>query len=350
MKILYLVGNGFDINLNMATKYSQFYDYYSKLPSKNHIIANLKENIAKEGFWSDLEIGLGKHTSNLKNQVELDEVFDDIQSNLSEYIKNEEANFLLREFEKDKFIKDLLSPETHLLPKEKNTILNFKMPNSPNKSQANLSIDIISFNYTSTIEKIINYTGKKIELSTNPSCVLRSIEHIHGFHNNRMVLGVNDNTQISNQEFKKNIEIASTLIKSNNNATYGQYHVDNCNLLIKNANIICIFGMSLGDSDNIWWELIGTRMTSMNCILLLFNIGDEFSPIQGHLAERQKNKLRQKFFEKSKLSTTNITNISKNIFVAVNTEMFKLKEKNNKQLDEFAIFETEPTYQKIKPA
>lgn len=43
MTITFLIGNGFDINIGMATRYKDFYKYYVNLPSECDLIESLKE-------------------------------------------------------------------------------------------------------------------------------------------------------------------------------------------------------------------------------------------------------------------------------------------------------------------
>ena len=58
MNILFFIGNGFDINLGMKTRYSDFYKYYKDIESKSNVIQKLKEEIAERIVnWSDLELG-----------------------------------------------------------------------------------------------------------------------------------------------------------------------------------------------------------------------------------------------------------------------------------------------------
>jgi hypothetical protein len=35
MNIVYIIGNGFDLNLKLDTSYRDFYEYYKKQPSKD---------------------------------------------------------------------------------------------------------------------------------------------------------------------------------------------------------------------------------------------------------------------------------------------------------------------------
>jgi hypothetical protein len=56
MKIVYLIGNGFDFNLNLKTRYSNFYPVFDKKVFKskgtNLLKSKIKENTKD---WSDFE-------------------------------------------------------------------------------------------------------------------------------------------------------------------------------------------------------------------------------------------------------------------------------------------------------
>ena len=48
MALTYVIGNGFDINLGLKTKYSDFYDHYLKQDSPNGNLLRFKSNILKD--------------------------------------------------------------------------------------------------------------------------------------------------------------------------------------------------------------------------------------------------------------------------------------------------------------
>lgn len=67
MQILYIIGNGFDLNLDLKTSYNDFYKYYETVESKNPNVQKLKEHISKTyDSWADLELALGDYTQHLK--------------------------------------------------------------------------------------------------------------------------------------------------------------------------------------------------------------------------------------------------------------------------------------------
>jgi hypothetical protein len=94
MNILYLIGNGFDINLGMATRYRDFYKYYYSIKSPKPLIDKLKQEIDHNiDNWSDLEFALGNYTKELKDTKEFDIVFEDISAELAKYLEDIESKF-----------------------------------------------------------------------------------------------------------------------------------------------------------------------------------------------------------------------------------------------------------------
>ena len=49
MQILYIIGNGFDLNLGLKTNYNHFYEYYNTVKSDNEIVKKLKGFFNKYG-------------------------------------------------------------------------------------------------------------------------------------------------------------------------------------------------------------------------------------------------------------------------------------------------------------
>jgi hypothetical protein len=116
MKILYIIGNGFDINLGLKTRYVDFYEYYKTIPTKSPIVKILKDNIG-ENFknWSDLEKALGEYTENFNTIDEFIEVYEDIGDNLGDYLKEQEKDFDFSKIDRDKLSSYLSFPEKSLL-------------------------------------------------------------------------------------------------------------------------------------------------------------------------------------------------------------------------------------------
>lgn len=324
MKILHILGNGFDLNLGLKTSYKDFYDYYKSVESTRNNINNLKTNISSNyKNWSDLELALGQYSEEFETVDDFDEVFEDIGERLAEYLIKQEDKFEISEINREKFLENLVKPEVFLPVADNNKIRTYKLSFTNNT----WNVDIVTFNYTRVIEKIIGDSlNIKIRhhISNNHVAILRSIEHIHGYVDDRMVLGVNDISQLKNKAFHQNVDVLEAIVKQQCNTAYGHTIDNHFKTKIKQADIISIFGASLGDTDNIWWELIGQKMREKNIPIIIFTKGEEvISPRIGYKNNRTKRRMRDYFLKKTKLSKQEIEKVKDNIFVALDTPMFK---------------------------
>ena len=85
-----------------------------------------------------------------------------------------------------------------------------------------------------------------------------------------MVMGVNDASQIKNVIIRSDEDVVEEFIKPEFNDACLNTKNAICESLIQNADIIVLFGTSLGLSDDKWWKLIGKRMSSAKYPLLVY--------------------------------------------------------------------------------
>ena len=71
-----------------------------------------------------------------------------------------------------------------------------------------------------------------------------------------MVLGVNDKNQIANKNFQRDIEKKELLIKEEINKSYKNSRIQEARAAIDDSSVICVFGMSIGETDKMWWQYI----------------------------------------------------------------------------------------------
>ncbi|MBK6979245.1 MAG: hypothetical protein IPH28_20900 [Cytophagaceae bacterium] len=103
MKILYLIGNGFDLNLNLKTKFVHFLKYYCRLKKSDTTLVN---NIEKDILlWSDLEISLGEFTYKINSSEDFINIYNNLQESLSVYLSNLDAKFDFNNFNSEKFFR-----------------------------------------------------------------------------------------------------------------------------------------------------------------------------------------------------------------------------------------------------
>lgn len=344
MKVLFILGNGFDINLGLKTRYQDFYDFYSKSHSDNDSVMRLKDHIGKntDGYWSDLELALGEYTKEFKCTEDFDEVIDDIRVSLSSYLKKVENDFNSFSIEEKKFLHDLNNFDKYLTPVDQDEVRKFK-----NKFiESNWTTNIVTFNYTNIVEKInknfdsdIIGTHRSASNNERKNLINKRILHIHGLVDDGMVLGVNDLSQVANTKLHENIDVEESIVKSKCNEANGEYATLNFFKKIEQADIICAFGLSFGDSDKIWWERIGDKLRQ-DCILIIFDRKCDVSKLQKHRLARLRRSVKRHFLSQTGLENKIQESIAKKIFVGVNTPVFQRIVSNPENIETLDKFGT----------
>ena len=315
--------------IGLNTRYRQFYDYYIKQDSKCEIIRQFKEDLSEHiEDWADLEIALGNYAEHFSPEQVNDyiELLDDVQDALANYIDDQLIDFNVSDEDRKKLITDLFSPERYLNPREKEGFDEYKKLFLSHSYNA----DVISFNYTKTFEKLYDYTGTSVTLNTRSynrssySQILKSVEHIHGLTNSDMILGVNDSSQIKNDALKNIQEVHRALVKTEANINAGTLRDRRAQKLINTSDILCIYGMSIGATDKIWWETIINHLNGSAARLIIFSKGDEIIARRSYRARSIKDSIIQKLLSYKKLDENVYKNIASRIFVCINSKMFSL--------------------------
>ena len=336
MRILYLIGNGFDLHVDLETSYPQFLKYYLNEPIPaglddvgKHYIERLKNDINSNiELWSDLELQFGKHMSKLGKEGkevhaiedELDIINDDIREKLSAYIANQDAHSFFSDDAQKKFLEDIVNPERNLRDYEANII---KQQRTNVWHTTGHSVDIITFNYTSTIEHLLGKAPVKSAIFE-----IHEPVHVHGYYNRRMVLGVNDVSQIDNESLRNNPYAVDALVKSDNNHSYGDNHTNACRNLIRNAQLICCYGLSFGDTDKIWWQLVCEEMKRRGDVYLIIYAYAGEMPNYSNSGHKLQNIMRlekEKLLSKGGVEDSLRQQLAQRIFVAINDPIFNIK-------------------------
>lgn len=127
----------------------------------------------------------------------------------------------------------------------------------------------MTLNYTNTLEKLFFIGGRKFPLVFNNNNILRKIIHVHGILDDTIILGVDNEEQIGNKDFKNNLEIKDYLIKRQSYESIKTTNHIECENLIKTAKVIVLYGVSLGDTDKSWWRIIGDNLIKRNNLALI---------------------------------------------------------------------------------
>ncbi len=241
---LLILGNGFDINCGLKTRYRDVYDEYIITESDSKTIKDFKDNISKDfKTWADFELGMAEYAKLLNSEDELMECVNDFNYFMHNYMLKIQSDF------HDVF-DHLLSSEKTLSEMYKSIQLlgngmTHDLDSMIKNREANkyLNLSFISFNYTDIFDSIISKAYSKYFYS--------GTVHIHGLLNDDPVLGIDNDDQlvvpypISNKGRR-------CFIKPYFNKVFDSKRIDDAKLLISESNIIYVYGASLGDSDLSW--------------------------------------------------------------------------------------------------
>lgn len=202
-----IIGNGFDIDLGLLTKYS---DFIKSIPSNvfitNELLSYIKETEDLNG-WVDIERELAVYSNRILSRNEFKRCYRELCKELIWYLKTAQKI----ELNKESLAYQLM-----------NNLIN----NVDNRDKSTLILD---FNYTNSMERIL----KDFDDAT-PICHVK----VHGAVESNIIFGVQDSA-----EYDK--EYPFLLKSSFDNAI-------NFDLSgkLKAATNITIFGHSLGESDH----------------------------------------------------------------------------------------------------
>ena len=299
MNIVHVIGNGFDLNQGLPTSYAHFYEYYFQLrpqESDSEPVLKLREKLREKLYdkqtdrWADLEKTLGELTTEFESESEFEEAYLDVYRHLLKYLKAVYDNSEVAKFEKleETIYRDLAMPWKHLVLRERVALEN-SLPSE------DVHVNIINFNYTNTLDRLCDLpknVGKNMGRYDNRNTIYDGCQHVHHkLESNDILLGVDNANQILNESFRGNETMQNYLIKPQTNTGLGTMVDARCAEIIRKARIICIYGMSIGETDAIWWKEIGNRLMNDNNVRILFfpfisNIADVL-PIQQTLFRNQ---------------------------------------------------------------
>lgn len=320
MNVTYIIGNGFDLNLGLNTRYQDFYDYYMKMPSPNSQVELLKDTIRQDGYelWSDLEVGLGKISAKYETSDDFIAALTDISDHLRKYITEINSSVQIGRYDTKRFRKDLCYPSKYLAEADRTILKAFCQ-----RFASSWNVNIISFNYTDTIIRILANadSNSQAQIGVNESNVpvyVGSIQYVHGMYDDTILLGVNDSGQIKKTEFRDKTDLVEMFVKPKANDAIGELTDNKCHTLLNASQLICIFGHSMGETDKIWWERIKENLTSRDCRLIVFVYNDKIN-IKNQRFRRPA--IKRDLMEKLGWNE----NMDSKVYIGLNTDIFNLK-------------------------
>lgn len=346
MRITFLIGNGFDINLGLDTRYTDFLKSYREIRNTDSELLKYFKNevLGEKELWANAEEAFGIITEKFKRKGYDAEAYcechEDFCNNLAKYLIAEEQriNYTEKSTELAGYLstgllnykKGFRENEINQIEEVENTIGNA------------LFFNFINFNYTQTLDLAIetlkknsSFLGKRKHSNTLYNNMIGTLIHVHGTVHKDMVLGVNDLSQISDTSIFEGFgdEYISQIIKQKTNEMNDDNIDRKAYEVLKNSDIIYIYGMSTGVTDKLWWERI-CELMNKNKKLQLF-IYKHNAPEDGLIRRKTIsyfNKERKAFTSYSSLDDDTKRDIEQRIHIDKSNVFMDLKDiaKNEK--------------------
>ena len=325
MRILYLIGNGFDLAQGIKTRYSDFYAAKIKsLPAEESIVGKLRNSITENTeTWADMEKGLGIFTTEMKGIEDLDTTYRFLRDNLRDYLKEEQAKLKTAPKSVGANRKRLMQPGVGLPPESIDTINNYIA--SSTRTNKSIDINIISFNYTDVVERAFGYEGLEINMEKTDTDAVPKLRHIYKVHGDldHMVMGVADESQISNKTLANNIDASEELVKPKYIAARRDYVWRHCYECISRADIIVLYGLSIGETDKNWWTKVVERVENDgNVRVIIYGHQD---PVFDDVAvqRRAERRLYKKLFNSAGRTNLQYGLHDQRVFITFDDTIFK---------------------------
>lgn len=299
-----MIGNGFDKQLGLATGYDQFLDWYIQQSSDNDNIRNFKNDLktksGKTPWWSDAEKAMGEHAEKFQPKTvnQYLERIRDFKIQLTIYLKTQEdrcdfsdigtirkctSDFLVN-FHQDILLKD----------KAKHIFADFR----------GVQYNFLTFNYTNIFPNLIKITkeanDKGILYAPGPSDsdivpygILGNVLAMHGSLESKIIMGVNDISQLNWPPSDITKPIRQAIIKPEINQELGRSEVNDAEDIINKSDIIAVYGLRLGDTDAKWRAILGQWLQLFATALVVFG-HDKLEDVHPLIPEDTLNYVYQK--------------------------------------------------------
>jgi len=334
MNITFLVGNGFDIRMGIESAYKKAESYYAKLDKSDERLKAFQKSMTENGeYWSNFERGIGQYTETFHDddQAAFELCLNDFTEELIQYLQAEEAKIdydLCAEEIRSEMVRSLTKYDADIPAKYRNQL------NTIISKNAGIYFRFISFNYTHILDECLNRSftkdapiGKHANGGkTYPHLVNSSVLHIHGDLPGPIIMGVDNQEQIANKKWAGQRRFRQKLEKPAINARAGSLIDDEVIKLINESNIICVYGMSIGETDKTWWKLIGSWLHGTDRRLVLFGHDSNYSQVR-FTHQRQfdtQNALVDKFLDLAEIQGVDRDALENRIIVVINPNLFNV--------------------------
>lgn len=333
MQITFLIGNGFDIGLGMKSRFSDFFPVYIRqAEGKEKTLKDFAEEIDEHrAEWSYFEEQLGKYASKftVDDKDVMREQVTDFSAQFTQYLSQEENKL---NYDDGKIASTMTKALTNFysldnLAKGSHEAVAGTMKKSPSNSRM---YNFLLFNYTECLEKCLAHFNERIVQERNVAGIavkdcIGEILHIHGKINECPIMGVNDKSQIENESLAEDEEFKSLFVKPEVNFELKTQVERDGKQIIDNSDVICVYGMSLGKTDKLWWKkLVEWLRVDAKHQLVIFLYDDECATKTQFNIINRRTHTSNTLKEYSEYQADDFDKLKQRIHIAINKNIFEM--------------------------
>lgn len=338
MQITFLIGNGYDVGVGMKSRFKDFFPIYRESSKdKDKRIKQLSDEIEKDyennyKTWADFEYKLGQYTTEFDMTTKrnfIDQIRD-FQSEFIVYLKEQERKLSYKnaQYISSKMINGLSQCYTtnNLAPESTVRIKGIYTKHAGDNHVYNF----VNFNYTDVLSNCLETIPDGIVKqrkygSSDRTDKIGRIVHVHGKNDLYPIIGVNDASQIANQDLAKDKRFVESIVKPSMNQLLGYGNDTNAANLINDSTIICIYGMALGVTDQKWWDLLIRWLSnSSERQLIIFDYDNKYSTTTPFGWLDKVNGILDKFSQFNTNKSINVEDFRSRIHIAVHKNVFQM--------------------------
>lgn len=248
--VTFLIGNGFDLSFGLNSQYQNICKAYSEAQTSSDVLVkNFKEEIT---HWSNFEMDLTKFAAKCSTETDVINCLRNFKQFTEDYLTKEQDTALYDRMRDPKDMQKALAEFAISLEE----FYTNNYPNITTKIESILSNEqinyhFITFNYTAILDFLIDCV--KYSLSKG---IISPAIHIHGKLPKNVTFGIDNEQQLPELPYSLTERGRRALIKPVFNSEFDKQRMESAQQVIKKSDVLCIYGLSLGDSDLMWRKAI----------------------------------------------------------------------------------------------
>lgn len=341
MIITYILGNGFDLQLGLKSRYSDFLKEYANIQDEGtENLARFKKYLKSEegsALWSDAERAMGTHCEKVLGLtiVDFTERIRDFETHMFDYLLKQQTECSWEDTAKIKrAFRDFFLGSFADVINRRSDELNIE------SKPENHTYYFVTFNYTDLIDTLVKISiGSPNEIIQMRSAQgrqredrLGNVYHVHGSLASQIIMGVNDDSQISlGKDLELTDELRWQLIKPDMNRAANHNWDKPARTLIQKSDVLLIYGVSYGETDRLWWNDIKAWLKeNATHKLVIFEYDPTFNisfRLPWEEAQYERKKRGEILFKLGfQQDESNYESILNQIYIIVNTKRLNLKD------------------------